>query len=100
MCGNGDDGVGGDGHGKNRIQRVVDVLADDVHSAGGARDKLGLVAVGRLELGEEVVPSFCLRGEGIGRVDVLERVGDGDGAGHCDVDSWGFGGILGIGPAK
>ena len=82
--GDGDDGVGGDGHGKHRVQGVVDVLADDVHSAGGARHELGLVAVGGLKLGEEVVPSFLLRGEGIGCVDVLERVGDGDGAGHCE----------------
>lgn len=98
MCRDGENGVGGDGHGKHRVQGVVDVLADDVHSARGAGDELGLVAVGGLKLGKEVVPSFCLRGEGVGGVDVLERVGDGHGAGHCDLGFWG--GYLGIGPAK
>ena len=97
MCGDGDDGVGGDGHRKHGVQRVIDVLADDVHSAGGAGHELGLVAVSGLKLGEEVVPSFCLRREGIGRVDVLEGVGDGDGTRHCDCLE---GVSLRIGPAK
>ena len=45
LGGHGEQGVGGDGHGKDGIEGVVDVLADDVDSAGRAGHKGGLAAV-------------------------------------------------------
>lgn len=60
------------------------MLADDVDAAGGAGDKGRGVAVGLLELLEEVVPSWALGGEGVWGVDVGEGVCDGDWPGHGD----------------
>lgn len=80
--GQGDDGVGGDGHGQNCVQRVVDVLADDVNSAGRSRHKGRLVAIGAGELGHEGVPSRSFGGEGGFGVNVCEGARDGDRARH------------------
>ncbi|TKW53682.1 hypothetical protein CTA1_5506, partial [Colletotrichum tanaceti] len=80
--GEGEDGVGGDGHGQDRVERVVDVLADDVHAARGAGDDGGRVAVLGLELRQQRGPALRLDGQGIFGVDVGERGRGGDGAGH------------------
>lgn len=39
--------------------------------------------VGRLEFRQQVLPSRCLRWHRIRRVDVAQRAGNGNGAGHC-----------------
>lgn len=65
------------------------MFADDVDPAGRAGHEVGGLAVGRLELREEVVPALALRGQRVGGVDLVQRPGEGDGAGH------GGGGLVG-----
>lgn len=45
----GEKGVGGNCHGKDRVEGVVDVFANDVHPAGRPRDKVGRVAMAALK---------------------------------------------------
>lgn len=80
--GDGDDGIGGNGHGQDGVERVVNVLANNVDSAWGAGDKVGGLAICRLELGQEIVPPFALGGEGICCVDLVQRPRERDWAGH------------------
>jgi len=74
--------------GENGLEGVVDVLADYVDSAWGARHELRCVAVICFELGEESLPSCCLGGEGISGVYILEGLYDWDCSCHCVV-GWG-----------
>jgi hypothetical protein len=67
----GQDGICRYGHWEDRVEGVVDVLADDVHTTGRPGDELGGLRVGSAELGEESIPSLCFRRERIFRVDVL-----------------------------
>ena len=43
------------------------MLSDDVHASGASRDKVGEMAIARLELGDEAVePVLLVRGRDIG----------------------------------
>ena len=80
--GDGKQAVGRDGHGQHAIQRVVDVLADDVHAAGAARHEVGLAAEALPEAGEEPSPSFRLLLHGGFGIDLGKRLDDRDEVGH------------------
>ena len=49
-----DDGVDREGHGQHAVPFVVDVLADEVDAAGGAREQVGFRAVQLREGGDEL----------------------------------------------
>ncbi|KAI6773774.1 hypothetical protein HG531_000623 [Fusarium graminearum] len=79
-----EEGVSGDGHRQHRVQRVVNVLSNDIYSSRRASDKGSSMAVGGLKLGEEVVPSRSLFSERILRIDVAQGVGNRDRARHVE----------------
>lgn len=81
MDGYGNENVGFDGHRKNLVKTVVDVLgrlsvsdsaetgrhawnvthlSNDVYTAWASRDEVRQLAILLLEFGDQVVPSLCL----------------------------------------
>lgn len=80
--GNGEKGVGSNGHGQHRVERVVNVLSNNVNSSRGASDERSSMSVGRLKLAEKVIPSWTLLSERRRRIDVAQGVGNGHGTGH------------------
>lgn len=65
----GEEGISRYCHGKDFVEGVIDMLANDVDTTWGSRDKGSRVAILGGEGGEEVVPALLLRGEGICGID-------------------------------
>lgn len=73
----GEEGVGGYCHGEDGVEGVVDVLADDVDSAGRTGDEFSGLAIVGFELPEEGIPAHALSKNCVFGVDV------GQGPGAC-----------------
>lgn len=68
----GDDNVSSDSHGKDFVERVVDVFPDNVDTARTASDELGGFCVVLLEAVEKIRPSLLLCRNGVLRVDNVD----------------------------